>query len=473
MQRKRTFRGGYKFGNLLGTPKALIRELGIPNEVVVPLRQGFGEEVPPIVKIGDKVRAGQIIGIDDDSCSSPIHATVNGVVKDIRLIEWRCKDVSAVVIESDGSHDWLKLDTNRDVLLNVSIIDKDPYEIGRILYLSGVASLGRSGFPTKYNTSSIQPNDVKNLIINAVNSEPYALSNDILLANSISKFLNGLDILRRALNDQTEVHIGIDDSDKDIIKKIETASNFNWLHVHPLKRKYPQDHDVVLTETILGREVPYNGSVTSMGVVVLDVQAVLHAYEAVVEGKPIIERILALGGHGLEESYFVKVRVGTPLRHIVPSVADPTENRYIYGGIMTGTVCSDPSLPVDRSASSIAILRENRDKQFLFFLKPGSDRSSFSNAFLSSLLPKRTRKIDTNLNGEYRPCIYCNYCESVCPVNLMPYLLSKYITHNMLEEASKYRILACIDCGLCTYVCPSKIPLMVHIQDGKNQLKEI
>jgi Na+-transporting NADH:ubiquinone oxidoreductase subunit A len=140
---------------------------------------------------------------------------------------------------------------------------------------------------------------------------------------------------------------------------------------------------------------------------------------------------------------------------------------------MTGKVCDDLSTPVDRTASSIAVIAENRTRQFLSFLRLGIDRDSFSNAFLSSPLPLVDRKIDTNINGEYRPCIYCNYCEDVCPVGLMPYLLSKYVTHDMIEEADRHRILACIDCGLCTYVCPSKIPLMAHIQEGKRQMGAI
>ena len=138
---------------------------------------------------------------------------------------------------------------------------------------------------------------------------------------------------------------------------------------------------------------------------------------------------------------------------------------------MTGKVCDNLSVPVDRTASSIAVLEENRDRQFLSFLRPGIQSDSFSNAFASSLFPKARRKLDTNVKGENRPCVYCNYCENVCPAGLMPYLLSKYVTHEMVEEAGRHRILACIECGLCTYVCPSKLPLMEHIQAGKARLE--
>jgi Na(+)-translocating NADH:ubiquinone oxidoreductase A subunit len=336
-----------------------------------------------------------------------------------------------------------------------------PDEMGRMLYVSGVASLGRFGFPTPYNTSLLQPDHVDSIIINAVNSEPFAPSNEIMLAGKVDKFLDGVEILKRALPGRVEAYVGIDDGDREIIKEMEKAAD--WLHIHPLRPKYPQGHDVVLVKTILGRE----GSVSDVRAVVLDVQSVLHAYDAVVEGKPVIERVVALGGSGFKENLFLKVRVGTRLEQVVKYLSKSAQVRYICGGIMTGAACDDLSIPLDRTVNCIVALEESRDREFLSFLRPGIHRGSFSNAFLSSLLPTLSKKLDTNVKGEYRPCIYCNYCETVCPVGLMPYLLSKYVTRDMTEEAERHRISACIECGLCTYVCPSKIPLMKHIQEGK------
>jgi electron transport complex protein RnfC len=456
VRRKRTFKGGYTFGRLAGSPKPVLKEAHLPHEVVIPLRQGFGEEVLPSVKPGEKVKAGQVIGIESASCSSPVHATVNGVVKDVCRIERFRQETGAVVIESDGSNDWSRMDPVYTDFRKIA-----PDEMGRMLYVSGVASLGLSGFPTSYNSSPLQPDHVDSIIINAVNSEPFAPSNEIMLVGKVDKFLDGVEILRRALPGRVEAYVGIDDGDKEIIKEMEKAAD--WLHIHPLKPKYPQGHDVILVKTILGRE----DSVSDVRAVVLDVQSVLHAYEAVVEGKPVIERIVALGGSGFRENVFFKVRIGTRLEHVVKSLSKSAEIRYICGGIMTGVACDDLSIPLDRTVNCIVALEENRDREFLSFLRPGIHRGSFSNAFLSSLFSALSKKLDTNVKGEYRPCIYCNYCETVCPVGLMPYLLSKYVTRDMTEEAERHRISACIECGLCTYVCPSKIPLMKHIQEGK------
>jgi Na+-translocating ferredoxin:NAD+ oxidoreductase subunit C len=332
-----------------------------------------------------------------------------------------------------------------------------------------VSSLGKYGFPTKYNTSKLQSDIVENLIINAVNTEPYSLKNDIFLSGNTEKFLAGIDLLRRSLNSKVNVYLCIDVTDNEIINLIKKSSRFNWLHIHPLKPKYPQHHEAILAKIVLGEKVPYGGSITDLKTVIIDIQDVMHAYEAVVEGKPVIDRTIAIGG-SISEVGFVKVRVGTQLKHIFQSQLD--NKKVIYGGIMTGKRCNDLSVPIDRTAKSISILNENQNREFLSFLRSGVNRGSYSNAFLSSFLPMTERKINTNLNGELRPCIYCNYCESVCPVDLMPYLISKYIIHDMIEEAEKYYPLSCIDCGLCTFVCPSKIPLMKHIQDAKTIIRK-
>jgi len=98
---------------------------------------------------------------------------------------------------------------------------------------------------------------------------------------------------------------------------------------------------------------------------------------------------------------------------------------------------------------------------------------SFSRQYISSFLRKISRKAETNLQGEVRPCIYCSYCEDICPRQLVPHLYSKYVRHDLAEDAIKYGLGACIECGLCTFACPSKIPLLEDITEGKKVLEEL
>ncbi len=463
--KRKSPKGGYKFGRLTNSPDGALHEISIPEKITIPLRQGFCDEAPATVNIGDKVKAGQIIGKDDHSRSSPIHSSVDGFVKEIVAIKRLGINTNAVVIETDSSQ-------NQEENKQAKLLPYDAKQLRTILYDCGVSSLGQYGFPTEYNASPLKPEEAKVLIINALNTEPYSLKNSILI-DDISKFMSGISILRDSLDQKVDVYLAIERADKSIINQIMSMPEYDWLNICPLDAKYPQNHEIIITETILGKRIPYKLTILDLGVIIMDVQDVLHACEAVMYGKPVMERIVAIGGSGLNKGVFVKARIGTSIEHILSGLCKSTENRFIYGGVLTGTQCHDLSIPIDRATSSISVLEENRSRQFLFFLRSGINRGSFSNAFLSSLFPMVERNADTNMNGESRPCIYCNYCEEVCPVDLIPYLLNNYATHDMIDEAIDHRPLSCIDCNLCTYVCPSKIPLASKIKELKEKITEI
>ena len=99
---KSTFPGGYYFRRFKGKPRAEIVDMGIPEQVVLPLCQGYGQPVLPTVNAGDKVTAGQIIGQNHDEISTPVQATVNGTVVEIREINYRGSEIAAVIIAAAG-----------------------------------------------------------------------------------------------------------------------------------------------------------------------------------------------------------------------------------------------------------------------------------------------------------------------------------------------------------------------------------
>ena len=242
----------------------------------------------------------------------------------------------------------------------------------------------------------------------------------------------------------------------------------DWIHFYTVDSKYPQDYEEVLIPTILEKQFPYGYSAANMGVVVLDIQAVSHIYEAVVEGKPVIERTIALAGPGFKENPHIKVRVGTPLEHITSeSIKKDEELRFILNSPLAGATLSDLSLPIDRTFISIVALLKEKGIQSLAFMRPGFKKDSYSRTFLSFVSKKGC---EVNLRGEKRPCISCTFCEEVCPVGIIPHRLYRYVEKDMEDELSNFRIFHCIECNLCSYVCPSKISVAKYIKEGKERL---
>lgn len=310
----RTFRGGYRFKNFNGQARPVIVENQIPAMVTIPLKQGFGTELKSLVKKGDVVFAGQTIARDDSVVSSPIHSSVNGVVEDVKRMNYFKRQTAMVIIRTTNaskeipriegcSLDWTRLGNEK---------------IEKLIYLSGVSSLDREGIPTRFKSSIIPPEEVKHLIVHGVGSEPYNISLELLLKDkNLLNFLEGVKILKRIMPN-SKVHLSLNAQKRNIIEQVtKLTSQLEWLDTYPLEPKYPQGYDEMLVPTILNQNFPYGYSAANIGVVILNIQAVLGVYEAVCEGKPFIERIIAICGPSIKDNIHVKVRVGTPLKDIL------------------------------------------------------------------------------------------------------------------------------------------------------------
>lgn len=469
LKSKGTFKGGFRFKNYLGQATPVLLESPLPPKVIIPLRQGFGTEVKPLVRIGEVVFTGQIIARDDASVCSPVHSSVNGVVEDIKRMNYFKRDVNMVVIRTHNpskeiprlpghSAEWGKLSNQN---------------LEELIYLSGVSSLDREGIPTRFKSSIISPEDVRHLIIHSVGSEPYNISLDLLLhGRSLLHFFEGIKILKRIMP-HAHLHLAINSYKRKLIEQLmKLSSELEWLDIYSLEPKYPQGYDEMLVPTILQMRFPYGYSAANIGVVVLNTQAVLAVYEAVVEGKPLVERIIALCGPSLKENLHLKVRVGSPLVDILSNrLKTDSPCHLVLNSLLTGFLLNDFSLPIDRTFSQLIAISENKNRQFLAFLNAGIHADSYTRTFLTKLIPAAKKLPDTNKYGEERPCISCGFCEEVCPVRIIPHLLSKYVKLGIIDETlMNYDIFNCIECGLCSFVCPSKIPLLQHMQEGQEKL---
>ncbi len=462
------FRGGYLFKNIQGIPKANVEEMKIPKYVVIPFAQGFGEQTIPLVKAGDSVKAGQIIGKGSEGISTPVHSSVNGTVREIREVEYKGKKILAAILDASASQDIVLLEGAKQDLFK---LNKE--SISRLLYMSGVSSLGATGLPTLEKSSALEIEKVKCLIVCALETQPFAMPTGLVYESKISAISMGIQALQRFYQD-VPVYIGVSSKDKKFAQSLENAlAQSKGIAIKFLSPKYPQELPEILTESLTGICVPDGQKPDAIGAVVLDIADTIAVYEALSAGKPVIEKWISLGGKGYKENKILKVRVGTPVSEIAEQFARrDTETRFLLGDPLTGDMAENMQLtPIGRDIKSTSCIEDDKTRHFLAFLQPGFRSDSNSKTFVSSFLPFG-KKLDTNLHGEHRPCIQCAYCEDICPRPLYPHLLHKYCSHGMAEEAKGIRLHACIECGLCSYVCPSKISIMNDIQKGKEELKK-
>lgn len=466
--RANTFTGGYRFKRFEGQPQKKLINLDLPSKVIIPLAQGFGSAIEPLVKVGDSVSAGQIIARDDDKISSPVHSSINGKVVAIEKMNYFKRESTMVVIEGNADDSYQKIEKHSSQWDKLSSSD-----IEEILYKSGVTSLDREGIPTRFKTSILMPEAVEDLIIHGACSEAYNLSLDVLLeGRNLFNFVEGIKILKKIMP-QAKVHLALDSKKKLIIERLKKlVSGLSNFEMRPVVPKYPQGYDEIIVPSLLGKKFPYGYSAANIGIVVLNTQAVLRVFEAVVEGKSLIERTIALCGPAFKENLHIKVRVGTPLEVILKDRLKDSPSRIVLNSLLTGVELNDLSLPIDRTFSQLIAIGDDNQRKFFAFARTGYKTDSYSNTCLS-LVSKREKLPTTNLQGEERPCIQCGYCIEVCPVKIMPTLIDRYAKANINETLMSYGVFNCIECNLCSYVCPSKIPLGKNIKNTKTKLIDI
>jgi len=464
--KSRSFKGGFRFPRFESTPDpGAEHSLALPEKVVIPVIQGYGAALNPTVKVGDRVKVGQVIARNDDEISTPIHATVSGTVKEIdRFTHPLRKPTLSIVIESDGEDTWAEPSWKTGDPAGLS-----PDEIRRILYEAGVTAGGDGGFPTEFKSSTVGPDRVSHLVINLVETDPYLKANQQLVLGNQARFVTGLRIMTKALGDGVTVHLALDSREKSLADWItKELSDIDNLKVYMLTPKYPQGEAAVLCLTLLDIVIPAAKTPPDVGVVVQSVPQVLSAYDAVVEGKPLVERVISVGGNAAKSPGNLRVRLGTPIKDIINSQANGEQDLDIaVNGLIKGVPLADTNSPVTRDISGITILAVRKRGQLLPFVRPGSNLASYTRAFFPLPTPK---SVEPKLHGDERPCLNCGSCLEVCPMGLNPAWLARYVEYKQLEKAEKLDILACIDCNLCSWVCPSKIPLATQIKNGKKRL---
>jgi Na+-translocating ferredoxin:NAD+ oxidoreductase subunit C len=413
-----------------------IVEKPLPTEVILPVRQHIGAPSKVVVVKGDYVRKGQIIAESGGFVSVPVHASLSGTVK---AIEHRMTPagmrVMSVVVESDGKDLWADgLNITRDVS------DLSPHDMLDLIRSAGIVGMGGAAFPTHVKLSPPSEKPINIVILNGVECEPYATCDHRLMLEHPASIVEGLIIVMKIL-ECTKGYIGIEKNKSDAIKTMSSAvKRIPGISVIPLKVKYPQGGEKQLIYAVTKRKTPAGGLPMDVGCVVVNVGTAAAIYEAVVFGRPLIERVVTVTGSGVRQPMNIRSRIGDTFGNLIQYAGGYTEKagKLIMGGPMMGIAQYSDDIPVVKGSSCILVMDEK------------------------------------DLNGGIpQPCISCGRCVDVCPMNLMPTTLEQFVEFEKWDEARQFRIMDCIECGCCSYICPAKRRLVERIKFGKVKITAI
>lgn len=399
-----------------------IRPLFLPSLAVVPLVQYPGARAEWLVNTGEVVAEDQVLARGIRPEDLPIHSPIPG-----RVVEFRQIDLpggvmsSAALIRLEGSF----ARTGRPQVRSAWAMVSNAELWNRIR--SAGAFLESSPLdPRQSLEERAEPLDA--LIINGLQPEPYLCLSVHLQEERAEDLAEGVRILQKLLSPAQTHFVADPEHPEAWIRQYSV-----WLEgvsLHTLKFRYPQAQQGLLTKTIGVRHDPGQGH----RILILDAASVLTIRDAVVEGKPQVEKTVVVSGHGVNHPGVYRVRIGTPLVQLLKDIGGvrPGDHKIVIGGPFRGQTVEHLSSPVLKSTQAVLVLHKSEVNE-----------------------------------GVERACLRCGQCVLSCPVGLEPLNLHKALIRGDLALAQEEGLGFCIECGICSFVCPSRIPLVSEFQLAK------
>lgn len=420
-----TFKGGFHIRDYKELTKD-IETHALPDcDVhIFPMRQHIGAPLKAIVNVGDKVTVGQKIADSKEFVSAPVHSSVSGTVTDIKpYFHDSGTMVDSIFVEND------KIYTVSDSVRPRDYKTMSREKILSVIRESGIVGMGGAGFPTHIKLSPKAKVDY--VIVNGAECEPYITSDHRYMLENADDIIYGLKVAMKVLG-LDKGYIGIELNKKNGIESLKNSNEFEGnIHIIELKTKYPQGAEKQLIKAVTGRHVPAGKLPSDSGAVVINIATSVAIATAFKTGMPAIEKNVTISGDAVNKPSNFRARTGIPVSFLIEQACGfkETPQKIISGGPMMGITQYNLDYPVTKTTSSV----------------------------LALLHAQKTYDAEA-------PCIRCGKCVEHCPMRLMPLKLAAASKKDDLETAERYNVLECIECGLCSYICPANKNLLQHIR---------
>lgn len=427
----RTFKGGVhpNDSKALSASKAVV-DAPLLDKYTVIIHQNIGAPPEPVVKKGDAVKKGDLLAKATGFVSVPLHAPTSGTVSALE----KCPgptgiSVPSIEITADGEDTWGECMEPIADWQNA-----DPGVLKQRVADAGIVGMGGAGFPSHVKLSPTKPIDT--LILNGAECEPYLTADHRLMLEDAESVMLGAAILARILGLDSAI-IGVENNKPDAIEKLNEVAGKYKVTVQGLPVNYPQGAEKQLIYALTVREVPIGGLPMDVGCVVQNVASAAAVAEAVIKGRPSIERITTVTGEPLVNPGNWRFRIGTPISKAIELAGGISEQpaKLLLGGPMMGFAQNSLDVTVMKNTSGILLI-------------PVGTASQYTS----------------------EPCIRCGRCVEACPMDILPATISQAVENERFDWAAQLNVLACIECGSCSYVCPSHRPLNQHFKRAKAEI---
>ena len=405
--------------------------LGVPKTVSIPMSMHIGKPAKPVVKKGDEVKVGQLIGEADGFISAPVHSSVSGTV--LKVDDMTLSNgakAKCVVINTDGEQ------TVYEGVKPPEVNDLESF--AEAVKNSGSVGLGGAGFPTYVKLLVKDLSKLDAVVINAAECEPYITSDTRTMLDKSDDIFNGIDALRKYLKVKRFI-FGIEKNKPEAIKKMqELSSDSKDIEVKVLPSSYPQGGEKVLVYNTVKKIIPKGGLPLDVGVIVINVTTLAFIGNYLKTGMPLVNKCVTVDGSAVKEPKNVIAPIGMSISDLLEGAGGTKAEvaKALYGGPMMGLAVPSLDAPILKNTNAITAMD------------------------IKEATPPKTT-----------PCIRCGACLNHCPLRLDPREIARAYKLNSPEDLQTLQVDLCMECGCCSYICPAHRPLVQTNKLAKAMLR--
>ena len=401
----------------------------IPDRVVIPLQDTPGAPYEIVTQVGEQVKLGQKIGLmGKPPIYIRVHASISGKVDQIGPMPHPLGFYAhSISIASNG----------RDEHCGFAPLSERGFGENEEEVFGGLQEMG---IPLNYSLLHVLKFKISSLLINATEFEPYITSKHQMVREHSQNLIKGLQVLIHACSARRAVML-LEKNQTPLIKMLkDAAKEVPEVTIRGVGRPYPETAKALLAQKFFSKDFNRSKVSDTGGIMSVDLFSLLAIYNAWFFGTPFTEQLITIAGSAIREPQNIWVKTGVPLMNIIQSSVSSLSSlgRVTMGGPLMGTPQHSLGVPLIKKAKGV-----------------------FAAVAFSFDEHRRSRFYKRS------PCVKCAKCVDICPASIIPNIIVDFIDNKHLDDAERWGVLRCIECGLCEYVCPSRIPLLELMRLGK------
>ena len=435
------FKGGIHpdYNKELAKDKAIV-EMPCPAELVISMSQHLGAPAKCLVKAGDYVVKGQLIGEKNGFISVPVHASASGLVKTVEPRLGAAGGTAPAVVLDTTAPVPADLPPTNYQLPALDWRSATREELLKRVEEAGICGMGGAGFPTAVKLNPPPNKRCEYLILNGAECEPYLTADCRLMMERADRIRIGVEIMRKVLGGPA-VRIAVEANKPEAIAALEKAfaDIEGNVEIVVLPVLYPQGSEKHQIYATVGRVVPEPPALPiDVGCVVENVGTVAAIADAVEKGKILLSRVTTISGDAVAEPKNVEAPLGTKYADLVAFCGGAKEPpaKVLSGGTMMGFAVSTLAIGTTKTTSGLLLLSKQRVVQYTS-----------------------------------QACVNCGRCVRACPMNLNPAEISKAVEANDIKDAEDAHVMTCIECGACSFECPAHRAITQHCRRAKASIR--